>query len=60
MKYKDEIPKAPLSPYMLFMKSKQPKVKQKHPKLLMTEVAMILGERDVVSSENYEALGTVV
>ena len=46
IKYKDEIPKLPLTPYMLFMKSKQPKLKRKHPNLLITEVATKLGEKE--------------
>ena len=41
--YKDEIPKPPLTPYMLFMKSKLPKLKRKHPDLQMTVVASKLG-----------------
>ena len=47
MKYKDTIPKPPPTPYMLFSKSKQPKLKQKYPNLPMTEVAMKLGEREI-------------
>lgn len=47
MKYKDEIPKPPPTPYMLFMKSKQPKVRDKHPSLPMTEIAMKLGEKEM-------------
>ena len=42
--YKDEIPKPPLTPYMMFMQTKQPKVKQKYPDLPMTEVATKIGE----------------
>ena len=42
--YKDEIPKPPLTPYMMFMQTKQPKVKRKYPDLLMTEVATKIGE----------------
>ncbi|CAI8010131.1 High mobility group protein DSP1 [Geodia barretti] len=45
IKYKDLLPKGPLSPYLLFMKSKQPKLKQKYPNLLMTEVATKIGKK---------------
>jgi hypothetical protein len=44
VKYKDAIPKPPLTAYMLFTKSKHSKLKQKYPNLQMTEVAVKLGE----------------
>ena len=43
--YKDQVPKQPLSAYMLFTKSKGPKLKAKHPELSQTEMAVKLGER---------------
>jgi len=48
LKYKDQVPKQPLSAYMLFSKSKGPKLKAKHPELSQTEMAVKLGEGVVV------------
>jgi hypothetical protein len=45
LKYKDTIPKPPLTPYMMFMKTKQPKLKRKYPDLPMTEVATKIGKK---------------
>ena len=39
------MPKAPPSAYMLFTKVKGPKLKEKHPNLLQTEVAVKLGKK---------------
>ena len=44
MQYKDRIPKPALSPYMLFSKSKQPKLKQKRPNCPMTKMAVKLSD----------------
>ena len=45
LQYKDQVPKQPLSAYMLFTKSKGPKLKAKHPELSQTEMAVKLGEK---------------
>ena len=42
--YKDQVPKHPLTAYMLFSKQKGPKVKLKHPGLTSRELAVKLGE----------------
>ena len=43
--YKDQMPKVPVSAYLLFSRSKAPKLKEKHPELSQTEIAVRLGKR---------------
>ena len=45
VQYKDQVPKPPVSAYLLFHKAKGPKLKEKHPELSTTEMAVKLGKK---------------